>query len=111
MFDVRRRDKAPPRAPANSPARKGIGAVSRLPIVVSAEVAHAPMVCAACGAAILNLVFSLFYSVCATEPCSLGGCEAISLLVFLARFLARAATAISSMVLTTTGIGLPKRFT
>src|SRR5271166_3057040 len=54
---------------------------------------------------------AFFYSVCATEPCSLGGCEAISFLVFLARFLARAAAAISSMVLTTAGIGLPKRLT
>ena len=53
----------------------------------------------------------VFYSVCATEPCSLGGCEAISFLVFLARFLASAAAAISSMVLTTAGIGLPKRLT
>src|ERR1700720_2241792 len=52
-----------------------------------------------------------FCSVCVTEPCSLGGCEAISFLVFLARFLARAAAAISSMVLTTAGIGLPKRLT
>ena len=54
---------------------------------------------------------AFFHSVCATEPCSLGGCEAISFLVFLARFLARVAAAISSMVLTTAGIGLPKRLT
>ena len=46
-----------------------------------------------------------------SEPCSSGLCEFIIFLAFFARFLARFADAISSMVLTASGIDLPKRLT